>query len=104
MSINKDRLSTAITSVALRLRYTELKPCQENVVKSFVSGNGVFISLHTGYGKSFCYSCLPWVFDSLNGKQSSYSIAVVINPLVALMKDQAKVLTDKGVQAVLRMP
>ena len=33
----------------------------------------------------------------LNGKQNPYSIVVVVSPLVALMKDQVKALTDKGV-------
>ena len=52
MHINEGRLSTAIISVSLRLGYTELKPCQESAVKSFVSGKDVFVSLPTGYGKS----------------------------------------------------
>jgi len=37
---------------------------------------------------------LPWVFDALNDKRTPYSM---VSPLVALMKDQLKVLTDKGV-------
>ena len=75
MHINEGRLSTAIS---LRLGYRELKPCQESAVKSFVSGKDVFVSVPTGYGKSFCYSCLPWVFDLLNGKQCPYSIVVIV--------------------------
>ena len=50
MNINEGRLSTAIISVGLRLGYTELKPCQESAVKSFVSGKDVFVLLPTGYG------------------------------------------------------
>jgi len=60
----------------------------------------VFVSLPTDYEKLFCYSCLPWVFDALNDKQTSYSMVVVVSSLIALMKDQLKVLTDKGVEAV----
>ena len=93
------RVSAVINSVAFRLEYPELKPFQESAVKSFVSGKDVFVSLPTGYGKSFCYSCLPWVFDALNHKQTPYSMVVVVSPLIALMKDQLKVLTDKGIAA-----
>ena len=45
MNINEVRLSTAIISVSLQLGYTELKPCQESAVKSFVSGKDVFVSV-----------------------------------------------------------
>ena len=65
-------ISVAIYSTAARLGYTSLKPCQENAVKAFISGRGIFVSSATGYGKSLCYYCLPWVFDFLKGKQSLY--------------------------------
>ena len=34
-------------------------------IRAFVSGNYVFVSLPTGYGKSLCYVLLPLVFDAL---------------------------------------
>ena len=34
-----------------------------NVVTNFVVGDGVFVVLSTGYGKSLCYACLPGTFD-----------------------------------------
>ena len=46
------------------------------------------------------HSPLSWIFDSLNKKESPYYTVVVVSPLVALMKDQVKALTDKGAQAV----
>ena len=87
------RVSAIIISVAFQMGYPELKPCQESTVKSFVSVRDIFVSLPTGYGKSFYYLCLPWVFDALNNKQAPYSMVIVVSPLVALMKDQLK---DKG--------
>ena len=38
-------ISIAIYSTAARLGYASLKPCQENAVKAFISGRGIFISL-----------------------------------------------------------
>ena len=65
MNVTDEKLSVAIKAVAVRFGYAELKPCQEKAVKSFVSGNDLFLSLPTGYGKSFCYASLPLVFDIL---------------------------------------
>jgi len=50
------RLSSIVTTVAWRLGFTELKPCQQSAVKSFVLGQDLFLSLPTGYGKSFCFT------------------------------------------------
>ena len=38
---------------------------QRRAIHHFVSGREVFVSLPTGYGKSFCYALLPAVFDHL---------------------------------------
>ena len=70
-----------------RMGFAELFPKQREAVEAFVSGRDVFISLPTGYGKSFCYGCLPIVFNCLRNKTSS--IVVVVTPLVAIMKEQA---------------
>ena len=39
-------------------------------ILAFVSGRDVFVSLPTGYGKSICYASLPFVFDTIRGKDS----------------------------------
>ena len=56
-------MAEVISSVAQRLGYSELKPGQH--VKEFLSGKNTFVSFPTGYGKSYCYACLLWIFDLL---------------------------------------
>ena len=59
---------------------------REKVIRAFLEGNDVFISLATGSGKSLCYAVLPYAFDDLRGRDSS--IVIVICPLKALVRDQ----------------
>lgn len=49
----------------------DLKPQQEDVIRSFVQGIDVFAALPTGYGESHCYAIL---FDSLRGNKDAFSI------------------------------
>uniref|UniRef100_A0A1X7UWY7 Helicase ATP-binding domain-containing protein n=1 Tax=Amphimedon queenslandica TaxID=400682 RepID=A0A1X7UWY7_AMPQE len=46
--------------------------------------------LPTGYGKSLIYGCLPLVYNSIRGLLPGTSIALVVCPLIALMKDQTE--------------
>ena len=76
---------------------------QLEVVKAFLSGRDVFVSLPTGSGKSVCFACLPQLFNRLRflkerAKQHP-SIVVVVSPLVSLMLNQVTKLTAKGVSA-----
>ena len=62
----EDAISFGIHLVATRFGYRSLKPLQVSAIKAFISaghGKDVFISLPTGYGKSFCYCSLPWLFE-----------------------------------------
>ena len=45
----------------------------------------MFAVLPTGYGgKSLCYGCLPWTYDSI----FKVSIVVVASPLTAIIEEQ----------------
>ena len=83
-------MDEAIAAVCLELGYSELREKQEEVVKHFLRGRHVFVSLSTGSGKSLCYSILPNLFDKLkrNTATDARSVVIVISPLIALMKDQ----------------
>ena len=82
-----------------------LKPKQREAVWHLYCGRDAFILLPTGYGKSLCYQCLPFLLDwrrSAGGKVScSHSVVLVISPLLSLMSDQVKKLRDKGVEAAV---
>lgn len=85
MEYSEELVMSAATKAAADLGYTALKPYQKLVVKHFVRGSDVFVSMPTGSGKSLCYCLLPRVFNILRKKPS---IVVVVSPLIALMKDQ----------------
>ena len=52
---------------------------QEDVVKSILSGEDCFVIMPTGAGKSMCYQLPAMMMDGT---------AIVISPLIALMKNQ----------------
>ena len=90
----------AIRAAARSIGYTDLRVLQESAVKSFVAGNDVFVAIPTGGGKSLCYSLLPAVFDRIRGNVTPQCLAIVVSPLVALIQDQVRGLTGRGVSAV----
>ena len=59
----------------------------------------MFVRLPTGSSKSLCYCILPGVFDELRN-QVDMSIAIVVSPLIALMEDQVRSMTERGVKAI----
>ena len=88
-------IASCTEQAAKSLGYGALKEEQTEAISQFVSGRDVFVALPTGYGKSLCYCCLPYVFDYLRSVDNQ-SIVLFVNPLVALMKDQVAVYSSKG--------
>jgi ATP-dependent DNA helicase RecQ len=70
--------------------YTEFRPLQAEAMVSIANGTDTMVVLPTGGGKSLCYQA-PAV--SLDG------LAVVVCPLISLMKDQVDALEECGVSA-----
>ena len=66
--------------------YREVKPKQRDMIVNQMSGKDVFAVLSTGYGKSFCFMCLPRLYDGL--LETTGLIVVVVTPLIAVIKDQ----------------
>ena len=99
---SEQEIDGVLASTAKEMGYGELRTKQETVVRQFLCGRDVFVSLPTGSGKSLCYCILPRVFDKLRKTESceSRSMAVVVSPLIALMKDQVRAMTQRDVRAV----
>ena len=72
-------MEAAASKAAVRLGYPGgLKEDQLKVVVAFLSGLDVLAVLPTGYGKSLCFSCLPYAFEELEG--SSENVVVIVSP------------------------
>jgi ATP-dependent DNA helicase RecQ len=72
--------------------YEQFKGDQEAIIKNVLEGNNTFVIMPTGGGKSMCYQ-LPALM--------SEGTAIVISPLIALMKNQVDAIrgfnTDDGI-------
>ena len=77
-----------IARASERLGYSTLRPNQYKVIKSFLEGTDVFVTLPTGSGEFLCYAI--FAFDDMYSHVGS--IALIVSPLKALMKDQVSPL------------
>ena len=71
--------------------YPSFRPKQEEIVRTALEGKDVLAILPTGGGKSVCFQVPALMKDG---------IAIVVTPLIALMKDQVQNLNDKGIKAL----
>src|SRR5947208_81360 len=71
--------------------YNSFRPLQQEAMAASLDGRDSLVVLPTGGGKSLCYQAPAVVRDGL---------AVVVSPLIALMKDQVDGLERIGVPAV----
>ncbi len=86
-------LATTLDDVVARYwGYTALRPLQRDAMNAVLAGRDSIVVLPTGGGKSLCYQAPAMVRDGL---------AVVVSPLISLMKDQVDTLVGNGVPAAL---
>ena len=71
--------------------YESFRPVQEKIISSALNGDDVLALLPTGGGKSVCFQVPALAKDG---------IAIVVTPLIALMKDQVQHLEEIGVKAM----
>ena len=73
-----------------RFGFTQFRPGQTEVIESILSGTPTVAVMPTGSGKSLCYQLPAVMLDGLT---------VVVSPLVALIRDQVRALTARGIEA-----
>ncbi len=71
--------------------YDAFRPMQEEIISAAAEGRDVLAILPTGGGKSVCFQ-VPALMKE--------GIALVVTPLIALMKDQVQNLEARGIRAL----
>ena len=70
--------------------YTSFRPLQREAMDAILAGRDSIVVLPTGGGKSLCYQA-----PAAHRRR----LAIVVSPLIALMKDQVDGLREAGVPA-----
>ncbi len=70
--------------------YSQFRGTQETIIKNVLKGKNTFVIMPTGAGKSLCYQLPALIMEGT---------ALVISPLIALMKNQVDQLNALGVNA-----
>ncbi len=71
--------------------YDSFRPLQEQIIGSVLAGEDTLALLPTGGGKSVCFQVPQMLKEGL---------ALVVSPLVALMKDQVQNLQARGIKGI----
>lgn len=86
-AVATDKLKFALKDV---FGFDKYRGNQEEIINSIYEGNDTFVIMPTGAGKSLCYQLPAVVLDGT---------AIIISPLIALMKNQVDQMRANGIDA-----
>lgn len=85
-----DKMEQPKTILKRVFGYDQFRPGQEDIVSHLLQKKDALVLMPTGGGKSICFQVPALVFEGT---------ALVISPLISLMKDQVESLLANGVEA-----
>jgi ATP-dependent DNA helicase RecQ len=80
----------AMELLKIHYGFSKFRPGQEEAIDAILAGRDVLVVMPTGGGKSLIFQLPALVFDG---------VAIVVSPLIALMKDQVDSLNRIGIPA-----
>ena len=83
-------LNLALERLRSTFGYDSFRPPQDQVIQTLLDGGDALVLMPTGGGKSLCYQ-LPALIRE--------GTAIVVSPLIALMQDQVRALSQLGIRA-----